>query len=344
MAADISSIVAEAIGSRNWWDWWGDAAAIAVTAGVILESVTDFKFLAKITGLSTREKLRERIAKFGLGLLIVALVAEVVIGRHVSAATDTIESNLTTGMNRAADANGRLAIKIKAQEHDLNTAKTDLATAQGQIGDLAQKERVLSAKITQDDSRLASMEKEIGEFEEAEKPREFEQFSPSMALKKVPGVPVLIIPVDKEEPRDFAGYLATTINLAKWPVELWAPDGFPTVEGVTVEYRIKIGTMDRNNNDHKAASAICVELTKQNIDAAVVPFVNETSEILKAIPEDALVIRVGPKPNHFFENKWLAKRGASPSPTAQELVEQARQRVLKHGMPPDRFPVYPRCL
>ncbi len=154
MAADISSVVAAAIGSRNWWDWWGDAAAIAVTAGVILESVTDVKFLAKITGLSTREALRERIAKFGLGLLIVALVAEVIVGRHVSAATDTIESNLTVGMNRAAEANGRLAIKIKAQEHGLNTAKTDLATAQGKINGLGTTEKTLRDMLNTDDRAI----------------------------------------------------------------------------------------------------------------------------------------------------------------------------------------------
>lgn len=162
MLADISSTVNAAIGSRDWWDWWGDAAAIAVTVGVVLESVTEFKFLAKITGLSARETLREGIAKFGLGLLIVALIAEVIVGRHVKAATDTIESALTRSLHDTVAANSDLSQRIEKEKTDIAGVKfdtdqqrRDIGTAQGKISDLGDQETALRKQFAADHAALA---------------------------------------------------------------------------------------------------------------------------------------------------------------------------------------------
>ena len=353
MAANISSVVAAAIGSRNWWDWWGDAAAIAVTAGVILESVSDFKFLARNTGLSTREELRERIAKFGLGLLIVALIAEVVVGRHVSAATDIIESNITTGMNLAAEANGRLDTRIKAQKHDLNTVTVDLATAQDQIdnlsikeatlrkalnrlGPLVQQERELAERIVRGEKHQAAIEKETADFEDEILPRSFViDAGIFQDLRPFADVPVFVSAFPDNDSKSFADSLKGILTSSGWHPKGLPPDELNLRRGVAIEYANPISDsqsstaidavrLQINSRTVEAATALCKRLRENKIDAtlisrSVVMTKNGIDARYRlwndAVPLNAVFIRVGRKmDNNFVLNRELRKRGKGPMP------------------------------
>ncbi len=154
MLADISSTVYAAIGSRDWWDQWGELAAWGVVIGVAAEFATEFDFLAKLIGIAARPELRKRIEKLGLLLLVAALVAEVLVGRMSKKQTEIIESTLTHSLRDTIAANAGLSRKIDIEKTDITADETSLNTLTGG-------ETALGTALNGDGRKIASINTEL---------------------------------------------------------------------------------------------------------------------------------------------------------------------------------------
>lgn len=100
MTFDISALSAQEL----FWDTVGVWLAILVALGVIMESVVDFKILAKLRTLDRRGELKGKTAKLGLLILIVALVGEVVAAVKSHDVGEEIIHGLNTEICKAKSA------------------------------------------------------------------------------------------------------------------------------------------------------------------------------------------------------------------------------------------------
>jgi hypothetical protein len=92
MSFDIASLTARG----SFWDSVSVWLSVFVALGVIMESVSDFKILARWTGLESRHELRETVAKSGLLILILALAVEIV----AAIKSHDISEQIIDGLNK----------------------------------------------------------------------------------------------------------------------------------------------------------------------------------------------------------------------------------------------------
>ncbi|WP_176047401.1 hypothetical protein [Burkholderia sp. BCC1644] len=140
MTFDISALTAR----ESFWDTVGVWLAILVALGVIMESVVDFKSLAKLTTLDRREELKEKIAKLGLLILIVALVGEVIAAVKSHDVGEEIIHGLNTEILQGQDREAKLV---------------ELTNKLGQSN------RSLSSELAEQDSLLRSLQNRSAAFE-----------------------------------------------------------------------------------------------------------------------------------------------------------------------------------
>jgi hypothetical protein len=133
-------------------------------------------------------------------------------------------------------------------------------------------------------------------------------------LKDIPRVPIFIESIDREEPKELSGsiqfaFAGITIGDAQtWsatilPPVQWAP------EGITVQYVQPMGLSETTSS--RAAVAIRESLRSENLISTVasVPSFAAAREWPSGAPTDAIVVRIGAKPNHFWQNKRFREQG-----------------------------------
>jgi len=249
MAADLSSVVNAAYGSRAFWDSLADAAAWTVAGGVALEEIVEFRFIKKRIGKGCRDTL----AKLGWFILLLGLVAELGYGRKIREQTDITEHALTQSLNQALDANKKLAGKIEQEKTDIrgvktitDQQKTDLATAQGQITALQKDAQRLGRRFLLP-SQIAAM---------------------SNAGRNMPTLQIEFAR-DSDEP-EYAKAIARAIGMKRVPQDggsdlqpIWAADG-----GISVfadpEHAPQAKALVRAFKAAKLPGPICLALLNEN--------------------------------------------------------------------------------
>jgi hypothetical protein len=319
MLADISSTVDAAMGSRAWWDSWGDWASTAVAVGVILESVTEFKLLARLTGLSKRESLREKIAKVGLVFLIVALVAEVAIGRHVKEQTDNIENALADSLRSTIAANADLSEKIKREKTDIGGVKNDIGTARDQVAGLGDKEDKLRSALAKDEhflsadrARIVANEKEQEAHEEATTPRADFMYNfgeVKKALSPFSATPFVVSAVYSEDAERLAIRINEMLRMAtgKEP-DQDGPGPRDALTSVGIEYAMNLSAPPGTTTGEQAATVMCRLLEKYDVPGirleGRLAFDSyghrDFSQWPKTRPLDSVLIHVGDAPSEHF--------------------------------------------
>jgi len=214
MLDDTSAKIYAAIGSRDWWGVWSDRASVAVALGVILEGIAEVKALSRWFGLSTRESLRVAFERIGLAILVVALLAEVGINRHIADATNTIEIILGDGLNTAVAANSVLETRLKSQQ-------TGLTSAQTQISALSTQEATIRSALDKDAAALRKQSEYLAGRHLTKR-----QYEAIQTLKgKFPAI-LLITEAHCTECLNFVSQLAVAFTNADIKVGLSMPETF----------------------------------------------------------------------------------------------------------------------
>jgi hypothetical protein len=226
--------------------------------------------------------------------------------------------------------NEQQAERLRRFDSDLTGAKTELAkqeeraaVAEGGIADAkksaadALKDAGLANEKTEElrainlatEKNLEEERKTRLEMESSITPRWLDQ-SNADALKKFPGIQVVLEYVIDAEPRNAAGQIRFVLNQARWPIIRDQPIlQLPVVpfQGVTIDwYRgalraaTPVPTPEAEQqyrdeaNAHGAAEALAAFLKAQNWDASVWPSVREE------LPPNTIKIMIDLKPNPYF--------------------------------------------
>lgn len=196
-------------------------------------------------------------------------------------------------------------------------------------------------------ARAADLLKENVELEGELAPRDFNQLALAQALAALPKVPIILMPLEREEPAQISSYVFTALTgisvagSTPWTVTTifeheWNP------EGITFEY---VADLDMgqplDKNPETVAAAMCHSLENSGILVGVHPkitvFANRDWPTDR--PRNAVVVRIGQKPNHFWENKRRREQGSPEIPvysyctpdelsklTARASLEQRHKR------------------
>jgi hypothetical protein len=293
-------------------NWRAGIAALIVAAGVFIELIILFIFSKEI---STAEK---RSLVFATALIVLGVLGEWWYGGEAATASENLQSDAAT---KAANA-------IRDAAH----AEERAASLEKEAADI--RERAAKAE-----TETANLMKENVELERVIAPRTIDQLNLVRAVSALPRVPIFISPLDQEEPKEIAEYLVSAFSRLKvgdaptWsvihlPSEHWYP------EGITVQY-VNAFPHSTDNSSEQIAVAICENLRSQEIMARMESFFSHgtifKTEWPALAPNNAVIIRVGVKPNHFWENKLLRRQGLSEIPemsfcTAEEGFEWARRQ------------------
>jgi hypothetical protein len=309
MAVDISALMS----SLWYWELAGYATLVAVAIGVAGESVHE---LTEWFKKSPWWKAKGGIAS--ALLLIAALAAEVVTQIKTSGISGQTIAFLS---DQAAETRERAA-GLEKQAADIS-------------------ERAAKAE-----TEAANLMKENVELEREIAPRLIEQGGLLRAVSALPRVPIFVTSLDQEEPKQVAGYLLGLRGIKlgdapMWSVTLLPPENNWYPEGITVQY-IDPWRNSTDDSSEKVAEAICENIKSQEIKVntrSVPPGWERIGQWPPSAPDNAVVIRIGPKPIHFWENKLLRKKGMSDIPeysfcTSEEVFEQGRQERLNRQRHP----------
>jgi hypothetical protein len=187
--------------------------------------------------------------------------------------------------------------------------------------------------------RSAILMKENVELERALAPRTVEGSGLVLSIKDLPRLPIFISALEKDEPKETAGYIAgsftgiviggaPTWSVTMWPPERWYP------EGITIQY-VSAWPDSTDDSSEKVATAICETLKSQEISASTESFGGlKFKRWPTSAPRNAVIIRVGAKPNRFWTNKMLRSRGMEDMPetafcTSSEFFEWGRQQQIE---------------
>ena len=200
-------------------------------------------------------------------------------------------------------------------------------------------ERISNAqesKIINLEGKIVDLEGQIAAFEDAEAPRMPDQGAIQSLAMRFAAMPVLIIPDQKEEPKQFSEWLKGAFPHPFWPVAVNPPSEpyLIPADGIKIEYAVDFErhpgmpvdlSKSYNNEARDAARALCQEFVREKIDARSIP-VPTTQEWMgerwpSGFSTSGLVILVGQKPPFFFEWKWNKNRGSNgPMPRASRFA------------------------
>jgi hypothetical protein len=157
--------------------------------------------------------------------------------------------------------------------------------------------------------QAAFLMRENLELERALAPRTPEQGALATTLAQLPRVPVFISGVNKEEPAQVARYLYSALRIQVGNTPLLQVSMLPSADwypdGITIQYwQHPFGTTP---DPQIVAEAFCQVLKSQGIATHVWPFLDPTlpQEWPSSAPENAVLVRVGAKPSHFWVNRKL---------------------------------------
>lgn len=193
------------------------------------------------------------------------------------------------------------------------------------------------------ETKATNLLKENMDLERDLAPRlDFNQFSIVKAISALPRVPIFIMHVDKEEPKQLSEYLYFSFAGVKiekadpWSVKVLPPNELIS-EGITLEYRdpSTVNLSDHSSKD--VAIAICESLKSEDISVSTRQILNFSyeRELPDNIPNNAVIILVGVKPNHRALNKQLRAKGMMGVPdfkycTFDELHEEIDKDRAEH--------------
>ncbi|MFM0485409.1 hypothetical protein [Paraburkholderia graminis] len=168
MTFAISALTAR----ESFWDSMSVWLSAFVALGVVMESVTDFKVLAKWTGLESRHERKESIAKAGLLILIVALVMEVIAAIESHDISEQIISGLNTEIFQTQDrekALVELTTKLGVSNKSLNGKLSEQDSVLHSLEDRSVAfEKLAEKQKARDDTALALLKTEEGALEKAQ--------------------------------------------------------------------------------------------------------------------------------------------------------------------------------
>lgn len=169
MTFDISALTAQ----ESTWDAVGVWLAIFVALGVIMESVADFKILAKLTTLDRHDELKEKTAKLGLLILIVALVGEVIAAVKSHDVGEEIIHGLNTEISQGQDREAKLVELTNRLGQSNRSLSVELANQDALLRSLQSRsaafERLAQAQKIRDDAALSLLRSEETKLEIAQK-------------------------------------------------------------------------------------------------------------------------------------------------------------------------------
>jgi hypothetical protein len=196
--------------------------------------------------------------------------------------------------------------------------------------------------------RAAVLMKENLELERALAPRNIEIVGLAGAVRTLPRVPLFISSLDREEPKEIAsdfvnaflaiGFADTPVwSVTLLPPAQWYPDG------ISIKYAKPEWPAVTDDSVEKVAVAICEHLKSQSILASAGYLIKGRTSFKSdwppAAPDNAVVIWIGRKPSHFWQNKRLEEKGFRTTPemgfcTTEEFFEHAREQSQQHAKPP----------
>lgn len=169
MTFDISILTAQ----ESLWDTVGVWLAILVALGVIMESVVDFKILARLTTLDKHGELKERINKLGLLILIVALVGEVIAAAKSHDIGEEIIHGLNTEISQGQERETKLVELTNKLGQSNRSLSSELAEQDSLLRSLQSRseafERLAQAQKARDDAALDLLKTEEVKLERAQK-------------------------------------------------------------------------------------------------------------------------------------------------------------------------------
>lgn len=158
---------------ESFWDSVGVWLAILVALGVIMESVVDFKILARLTTLDRREDLKHRTAKLGLLILIVALVGEVIAAVKSHDVGEEIIYGLNKEISQGQDREAKLVELTNKLGQSNRSLREELAEQDSLLRSLqsrsAEFEKLALAQKARDDAALGLLKSEQAKLEIAQK-------------------------------------------------------------------------------------------------------------------------------------------------------------------------------
>jgi hypothetical protein len=212
-------------------------------------------------------------------------------------------------------------------------------------------------------TKAAALLAENVELERALAPRIIEQGALVQAVNGLSRVPLLFSPANLEDAKEVARFMQSAFaGISMGGSEVWQTGILPPVDrsrpGISLRYLDRMN--GRDSDAKRVAIAICEQLHTQGIAANTSPILvpgtlpnipaYQNPEWPNGLPPDAVLISVGTKPNHFWENKMLRQRGFRELPrtdfcTSDEAVasfradSEKRQREREQQNPP---PLPPR--
>ncbi len=252
-----------AISSFSVWDWLQVVGTIMVLLGVAGELVAEFKrFPFNPTRFPPLESLKRRIEITSLIVLILGLLLEVVALPH---------SIVEAGNARkiASEANERAS------------------TNEVHFAELTRSNLLLSATIEELRSNNIAIEEQM-------KPRDIEEYAPSVALRKFAGVNAVIICAACPDCSETASKIGTIlgVGLSNWHVEPAVLTAKEVDFGVHVsKWFTNQPSSEEYNKVSDACAALADELNKGGIDALM-----ENSSRGTTIKFNGVLIVVGEKP------------------------------------------------
>lgn len=245
--------------------------------------------------------------------------------------------------------------EVEASISSLNASADKLAALNQKLGGAVreQKKELGSTSVVAKDAldraaaaetKAANLLAENIELERAIGPRTIDQGALAEAVKSLPRVPIFISWAEYEEAKDTAGFISfalTGISLGGqpvWSVARLPPPSFPH-EGIDIQYVGWPSASDKTPEN--VAQALCKSLEAQEIDVRTEAIRGPSlvQDWPQNIPNGAIIIRVGTKPNHFWINKLLRSKGMEEMPRSHfcssgENLEWWRQ----HTKPPPNRP------
>jgi hypothetical protein len=150
-----ATVISAAVNHRNFWSEWANVAAIAVIAGVLIESIAEIGPLTRAFRLDNHEFRRKLIERIGLIILIIGLVGELICEIPIHNDTTLIESSLRNRIDEAAEKVEWVSKKADTENRSANTTQQEVERTIIALKSLYQKENYLRSLISADEKSIS---------------------------------------------------------------------------------------------------------------------------------------------------------------------------------------------
>ena len=227
---------------------------------------------------------------------------------NLETVVDVQDAQLKKATANINDNNDRLLAALAANKRALAA-----------LSDLEKKSTNLNLAIARQETRANLLAEKTSELESTENgllsdliPRAMNAGQLKTSLLWSLKLPIFITFVPEDEPRRFSAYLAFGLRQAGFSVTLLKPSGKVWRNGISVEWifdpqrksdRPSVSSWETEGGI--TAEAIDNALEDQGLDAGHNYNDGGTRSWEPCVPKDAILIRVGPKPHKFFDEKQI---------------------------------------